>query len=113
MVGQVVGGQMAGLSWRGFAIGRLAEGFVATAAVTFASVAMMTAPAMISQASAQSFTYGASRPTRRDHLRWPCRLELQNQLRRLIIWRCWSPPTATSNLEGNRLRSRLHMENMK
>ena len=56
MVGQVVGGQMAGPAWRGFAISRLAKGFVATAAVTFASVAMMTAPAMMSQASAQSFT---------------------------------------------------------
>src|SRR3981189_1394825 len=56
MVGQVVRGQMAGLAWGDFAISRLAKGFVATAAVTFASVAMMTAPAMMSQASAQSFT---------------------------------------------------------
>jgi len=56
MVGQVVRGQMAGLAWGEFAISRLAKGFVATAAVTFASVAMMTAPAMMSQASAQSFT---------------------------------------------------------
>ncbi len=56
MVGQVVRGQMAGLAWWEFAISRLAKGFVATAAVTFASVAMMTAPAMMSQASAQSFT---------------------------------------------------------
>ena len=56
MVGQVVRGQMAGLAWGEFAISRLAKGFVAIAAVTFASVAMMTAPAMMSQASAQSFT---------------------------------------------------------
>jgi hypothetical protein len=47
---------MAGLAWGEFAISRLAKGFVAIAAVTFASVAMMTAPAMMSQASAQSFT---------------------------------------------------------
>jgi hypothetical protein len=53
MVGQVVSGQMAGLAWREFAISRLAKGFVATA---FASVAMMIVPAMMSQASAQSFT---------------------------------------------------------
>ncbi len=46
---------MAGPAWWEFAISRLAKGFV-TAAVTFASVAMMTAPAMMSQASAQSFT---------------------------------------------------------
>jgi hypothetical protein len=71
MVGQVLRSQMAGLAWWEFAISRLAKGFVTTAAVTFASVAVMTAPAMMSQASAQ-----------------------------------W-------NLEGNRLRSRLQMENMK
>src|SRR4030088_573876 len=29
------------------------------------------------------------------------------------MWRCRSPPAAASNLEGNRLSSRLHMENMK
>src|SRR5712664_482984 len=55
MVGQVFRSQMAGPAWWEFAISRLAKGFV-TAAVTFASVAMMTAPAMMSQASAQSFT---------------------------------------------------------
>src|SRR5712671_1297041 len=56
MVGQVVRGQMADLARWEFAISRLAKGFVATAAVTFVSVAMMTTPAMMSQASAQSFT---------------------------------------------------------
>src|SRR5258705_6317161 len=56
MVGQVVRGQMAGLAWGELAISRLAKGFVAIAAVTFASVAMITAPALMSQASAQSFT---------------------------------------------------------
>ncbi len=55
MVG-VVSGQMAGVARRQFAVGRLPKRFVATAAVTVASVAMMTAPAMMSQASAQSFT---------------------------------------------------------
>src|SRR5882724_2392772 len=50
MVGQVVRGQMAGLAWWEFAISRLAKGFVATAAVKFVSMAMM------SQASAQPFT---------------------------------------------------------
>ena len=56
MVGQVVKGQMAGLAWGELAISRLAKGFVATAAVKFVSIAMMTAPAMMSQASAQPFT---------------------------------------------------------
>src|SRR5882724_7115580 len=56
MVGQVVRGQMAGLAWWEFAISRLAKGFVATAAVKFVSIAMMTAPALMSQASAQPFT---------------------------------------------------------
>src|SRR6266550_2667770 len=56
MVGQVVRGQMAGLAWWELAIGRLAKGLRAAATVTVASVAMMTAPAMMSQASAQSFT---------------------------------------------------------
>ena len=49
MGGVVVSGRMAGVARRRFAVGRLAKGFVATAA-------MMTASAMMSQASAQSFT---------------------------------------------------------
>jgi outer membrane lipase/esterase len=56
MVGVVVSGQMASVARREFVIGRLAKGFRAAATVTVASVAMMTAPAMMSQASAQSFT---------------------------------------------------------
>jgi hypothetical protein len=52
MVGQVFGGQMAGLAWWEFAISRLAKGFRAAATVTVAGVAMMGAPAMMSQASA-------------------------------------------------------------
>ena len=47
---------MARVARREFVIGRLAKGFRAAATVTVASVAMMTAPAMMSQASAQSFT---------------------------------------------------------
>src|SRR6266702_4495055 len=49
MGGVVVSGRMAGVARRRSAVGRLAKGFVATAA-------MMTASAMMSQASAQSFT---------------------------------------------------------
>src|SRR5258705_11497407 len=56
MVGQVVRGQMAGLAWWEFAISRLAKGFVATAAEKFGSTAIMNAPALMSQASAQPFT---------------------------------------------------------
>jgi outer membrane lipase/esterase len=56
MVGQVVSGRMASLARREFAISRFAKGFLATAAITVASVAVMTAPALMSQASAQSFT---------------------------------------------------------
>jgi outer membrane lipase/esterase len=51
-----VSGQTASVARREFAIGRLANGFRAAATVTVASVAMMSAPAMMSQASAQSFT---------------------------------------------------------
>src|SRR5216683_6159494 len=65
------------------------------------------------RASRRGSLLSASRPNRRDHLPWPYRLELQDRLRRLIMSRCWSPPTSTSNPEGNRLRSRLHMESMK
>jgi outer membrane lipase/esterase len=56
MEGVVVSGQMASVARREFAIGRLAKGFWAAATVTVVSVAMMAAPAMMSQASAQSFT---------------------------------------------------------
>jgi outer membrane lipase/esterase len=56
MVGQVVSGRMASLARPEFAISWFAKGFLATAAITVASVAMMTSPAMMSQASAQSFT---------------------------------------------------------
>jgi outer membrane lipase/esterase len=56
MVGQVVGGRMAGLAWREFAISRWVKESLAAATVTVASVTMMTALAMMSQASAQSFT---------------------------------------------------------
>ena len=56
MVGQVVSGRMASLARPEFAISRFAKGFLATAAITVASVAVMTAPALMSQASAQPFT---------------------------------------------------------
>jgi outer membrane lipase/esterase len=56
VLGVGVSGQVASVARRKLAIGRLAKGFAATATVTFVSVAMMSAPAMMSQASAQSFT---------------------------------------------------------
>jgi outer membrane lipase/esterase len=61
MVGVVVNGQIVSLAWRELASGRLAKGFRIGAAVTaarlaIASFAMMTAPAMMSQAAAQSFS---------------------------------------------------------
>jgi outer membrane lipase/esterase len=56
MVGVVVNGQMANVARRDSVIGQLAKSLRAAATVTVASFVMMTAPAMMSQASAQSFT---------------------------------------------------------
>jgi hypothetical protein len=56
MAGQVVGGLIARVAVPGFAISRWVKESLAAATVTVASVTMMTALAMMSQASAQSFT---------------------------------------------------------
>src|SRR4051794_37447105 len=56
MVGQVVGGKVVSNTHREFAISRFGDRLLTTAAVTVVSAAITLTPAMVSQASAQSFS---------------------------------------------------------